>query len=106
MLLCLQCFIDKIGENWRAILNLLLQGADCDADTEVKKHFAKLMQVIVNASKYKEDEIAELNKFINNDVLQYLIQEYLNEIEECEELLKQVEARKNGRKLIRHFSIQ
>ncbi len=64
------------------------------------------MEVIVNASKYNEEEIDELNKFFNNDVLGYLIQEYLDEIDECEEILRQVEARENGAKLVRHFKIR
>lgn len=106
VLLCMQHFIDKAGESWRTILNLLLQDADCDADIEVKKYFGKLMEVIVNASKYNEEEIDELNKFFNNDVLGYLIQEYLDEIDECEEILRQVEARENGAKLVRHFKIR
>lgn len=106
VLICMQHFVEKAGNGWRDQLNLLLQGTEEEIEQGTIAQFEKLMSTIVEASKYREDEIGQLERFINNDVLFYLIQEYLNEITECEDILKQICSRENGKKLARHFKIQ
>lgn len=106
LLLCMQHFVEKAGARWRDILNRLLRDELCDADKETRRQFDRLMQCIIDASKYKEEDMDELKKFIHNEMLEYLIQEYLDEIEECEKILTQIRQREGGKKLLRHFKIQ
>lgn len=56
--------------------------------------------------KSREEDIDELNRFINNDVIKFLLQDYLNEIEECEKILDDIRKREGGEELLRHFRIQ
>lgn len=58
--------------------------------------FDRLMVLIVDSAKYKEDSIDELNRFINNEVLKFLIEDYLSEIEECEKILNDIRKREGG----------
>lgn len=106
VLLCMQYFVEKAGVKWKDLLNLMLQGNEDDIESEVQEAFDLLMKSIENASKYKEEQLDELNRFLNNDVLVYLIQSYLEELNECEIILAEIKARKNGRRLVRHFKIQ
>lgn len=106
VLLCVQYFVEKAGIKWRDLLNLMLQEDEDDVDPEVQKAFERLMKCIKNAAKYKEDQIDELNKFLNNDVLVYLVQRYLEEVDECEMILAEIKKRENGKRLVRHFKIQ
>ncbi len=106
ILLCMQHFVEKAGGQWRDIFNQLLRDITCDVDKETRKWFDRLMSLIVDAAKYKEEDIDELNRFINNDVLKFLLQDYLNEIEECEKILDDIRKREGGEKLSRHFKIQ
>lgn len=106
VLLCMQHFVEKAGGQWKDIFNKLLRNTYCDADKETRNQFEKLMALIIDAAKYKEEDIDELNRFINNDVLQYLLQDYLDEIEECEKILEDIRQREGGEKLLRHFRIQ
>lgn len=106
VLLCMQHFVEKAGEKWRDILHLLLRDIPCDTGKETRQQYDKLMQCIINAEKYREEEIDELNRFIHNEVLEYLIQDYLKEIEECEKILRQISQREGGEKLLRHFKLQ
>lgn len=106
VLLSVQYFVEKAGTKWRELLNLMLQGDEDGVDLEVQKAFKLLMECIENAAKYKEDQIEELNRFLNNDVLIYLVQKYLEELDECEMILAEIEKRENGKRLARHFIIQ
>lgn len=106
ILLCMQHFVEKAGGQWRDILNQLLRDVPCDADKETRKWFDRLMLLIIDAAKYKEEDIEELNRFINNEVLKFLLQDYLNEIEECEKILDEIRKKEGGEKLLRHFRIQ
>lgn len=106
VLLCMQHFVEKAGGQWRDVFNQLLRDIPCDVDIETRKQFDRLMELIVDAAKYKEEDLDELNRFIHNEVLEYLIQDYLNEIEECEKILDEIRHRPGGEKLLRHFRIQ
>lgn len=106
VLLCMQHFVEKAGDQWRDVLNLLLRNLPCDANKETRRQFDRLMRRIIDAAKYKEEDLDELNRFIHNEVLEFLIRDYLDEIEECEKILNQVSRREGGEKLLRHFKIQ
>ncbi|MCM1541774.1 MAG: winged helix-turn-helix domain-containing protein [Blautia sp.] len=106
VLLCMQHFVEKAGEQWRDILHLLLRDLPCDAGKETRQQYDKLMRCIVEAGKYREEELDELNRFIHNEVLESLIKDYLKEIEECEEILRQIGQRERGERLLRHFRLQ
>lgn len=105
IMLTLQHFSEKAGARWRDQLNLLLQGKDDDIDAETAEQYRRLMKKIVYASKYNEDELQQLNKFLNNEVLEYLVGCYLDELKECEELLAEISNRENGKNLLRHFEL-
>lgn len=106
IMLCMQHFVEKAGEQWKDILSQLLRDVPCNADKEIRMCFDRLMVLIVDSAKYKEDSIDELNRFINNEVLKFLIEDYLSEIEECEKILNDIRKREGGEKLLRHFRIQ
>lgn len=102
VLLCLQHFADKAGKQWKEAFNLLLQGSTFGEDTEVQEQFTILMKAIVNADKYCEEEIDRLKEFIHNDVLNQMIQEYLDEVSKCEKYIEQI----GSERLKRHIIIQ
>ena len=106
IMLTLQHFSEKAGEHWRDQLNLLLQGKDDIVDAETAEQYRRLMKKIVYASKYNEDELQQLKKFLNNEVLEYLVQSYLDELKECEELLTEISYRENGKNLLRHIELR
>lgn len=105
IMLTLQHFSEKAGRQWRDKLNLLLQGKDDDIDAETAEQYRRLMKKIVYASKYNEDEFQQLKNFLHNEVLEYLVQSYLDELKECEELLTEISYRENGKNLLRHIEL-
>lgn len=105
ILLTLQHFSEKAGAKWRDQLNLLLQGIEDQIDNETIEQYKRLIKKIVYASKYNEEELVQLKKFLNNEVLEYLVQNYLEELRECEELLEEISYRDNGKNLLRHFEL-
>lgn len=102
VLLCLQHFADKAGEQWKDVLNLLLQDRTYDQGMEIQKQFTVLMKAVVNADKYREEDIDRLKEFIHNDVLNQMIQEYLDEVRECEKFVEQL----GSERLKRHVIIR
>lgn len=102
VLLCLQHFADKTGERWKDVLNLLLQDRDYVQSMEIQKQFTVLMKAVVNADKYREEDIDRLKEFINNAVLNQMIQEYLDEVRECEKFVEQL----GSERLKRHVIIR
>lgn len=105
VLLCMQRFVEKAGGRWKELMHCLLRDIPCDADKETRNQFDRLMGLIVEAAKYKEEALDELNRFIHNEVLEHLIQDYLDEIEECEKILDEIRQREGGERLLRHFRI-
>lgn len=105
-LLCFQHFVEKAGTKWKDILNFLLQGAEEGVEDSVKDHFKKLMSSLVEISKYNNEEMREVMLFLGNDVLEYLIKKYIDEIEECEMILAEIGRRENGKNLLRHLTVK
>lgn len=102
VLLCLQHFADKAGERWKDALNLLLQDRAFGEDMEIQKQFTVLMKAVVHADKYREEDVDRLKEFIHNDVLNQMIQEYLDEVRECEKFVEQL----GSERLKRHVIIR
>lgn len=101
VLLCLQHFADRAGAQWKDTLNLLLQERAYQADAGIRRQFSLLMKAVVFAGKYREEDYERLREFIQNDVLNQLLEEYLDEVRECELHFSQLDQR-----LKRHITIQ
>lgn len=101
VLLSLQHFADKAGAQWKDMLNLLLQDRAYEGDAGIRSQFAELMRAVVFAGKYREEDIERLKEFIRNDVLNRLLEEYLEEVRECERHFAGLDER-----LRRHVIIQ
>lgn len=106
IILCLQHFVEVAGKEWKDRLNLLLRGEESGVNNDVVVQFDKLMKSVVNAAKYNEEAFGEMKRFLNNEILECLLQDYLEELAECEKIMKQIGQRENGKKLVRHFKIQ
>lgn len=106
LMLCLQHFVEKADSDWREKLNLLLQSDGEAMDESIKSSFHDLMVQVQWAEENDEDGFGEVKKILKNDVLIYLLEEYLDEIKECELIREEIRNRENGKKLIRHFAMQ
>lgn len=106
LLLYLQQFVEKADYNWREIMNQLLQGDEEEISEGIRNSFHDLMTQVQWAEENDEDSFAEIKKVIKNDVLIYLLEEYLDEIRECEMIREEILSRKNGKRLLRHFVLQ
>lgn len=100
VLLCLQHFADKAGAEWRDTLNLLLQDEEYGEDAGIRKQFAVLMKAVLHADKYREEDIDRLKEFVRNDVLNQLLQDYLDEVRECERYVEQLGSKRLKRHII------
>lgn len=106
LLLSLQHFIEIVNGNWKDELNLLLQGENAEVEDNVRKSFQELMELVRQAEKYDRTGYEQLKKVMGNDVLSFLLDEYMEEIRECNMIMEEIRQRENGEKLIRHFKMQ
>ncbi|MBD5523919.1 MAG: hypothetical protein HDR04_05795 [Lachnospiraceae bacterium] len=106
LLLCLQRFVEKADYNWKEIMNRLLLGDEEEISDDIRNCFRDLMTQVQWAEENDEDSFAEIKKALKNDVLIYLLEEYLDEIRECELIREEILSRKNGKRLLRHFVLQ
>lgn len=106
VLLPLQHFVAAAGAEWRDELNLLLQKRDQESSIEDKNCFTELMEQAKAAKQYDSRAYDELKKVIQNDILWYLLDGYVNDIEECEQIMEEIRQRENGEKLVRYFAVQ
>lgn len=104
--LILQHFVEKAGKNWKDVLNLLLQGKYDEGDEEVKRFFGELIKYARVEQEYETDSYETLKNMLRNDILEQLLDEYIEEIKECDRIMDEIRQRKNGNKLIRHFTMQ
>ena len=105
LFLSLQRFVEVAGTIWKERLNILLQNPERESDINVREAFEMLKPAFVKVLRYDGDEYRELKRFINNDVLMFLIERYVEEIGQCEELLEQLTDCENGERLLRHIKI-
>ncbi len=106
VLLPLQHFVAAAGTEWRDELNLLLQKRDNEAGVESKKCFAELIERAKEAKQFDGRAYDELKKVIQNDILWYLLDGYVDDLEECEQIMEEIRQRENGEKLVRYFAVQ
>lgn len=71
-----QLFIDSAGADWKKKMNLLLQHEEDDISEETITQFRNLVILLVNAYKNWDSDWKRVLKFLNNDVLEFLIKEY------------------------------
>lgn len=76
LFLSFQMFIDSAGSDWKKELNLLLQHEEDDISEETIDLFRNLVTLLVDAYKNWDNDWKKVVKFLNNDVLEFLIKEY------------------------------
>lgn len=106
LLIGLQRFVEMVESEWKEVLSLLLQGEDDEIDENIKNYFTDFMGQVQWAEKYDEDAFRELKRVLKNDVLVYLVDEYLEVIKDCESIREEIGQRKNGKRLLRHIVIK
>ena len=79
LFLPVQRFVEAAGESWREILNLLLCGEEAGISQDVIKAFSELIKQMEELYVTESPELRLLRKFIKNEVLLYLLDEYLLE---------------------------
>lgn len=79
LFLPVQRFVEAAGESWREILNLLLCGEEAGISQEEIKAFGELIKQMEELYVTESPELRLLRKFIKNEVLLYLLDEYLLE---------------------------
>ncbi len=104
--LILQHFVEKTGKNWKDVLSLLLQGKYDEGDEEVKKFFRELIKQARREQEYDADSYEMLKNMLRNDILEQSLEEYIEEMKECDCIMEEIRQRKNGKRLIRHFKMQ
>lgn len=97
---------ESILQNWKDELHLLLQGRDGGTGEDARQIFRELMERAKQAKEYDKKNYEELEKVVRNDVLLYLLNEYIEEIKECDLIMEEIRQRENGEKLLRHFKRQ
>lgn len=106
VMLTLQHFVEKAGEDWKDILNLLLQGERTDIGEDIEQSFFELAEQAKQAEECDAENYEMVKKAMKNDILSYLLDEYVAELKECEEIMEEIGQRKNGKRLMRHFRMQ
>lgn len=104
--LVLQHFVEKAGKNWRDVLNTLLQGKYAEDEEDVKRFFVELTRQARLEKEYDVESYKELKNMLNNEILERLLDEYIDELKECDYIMEEIRQRENGNKLIRHFRMQ
>lgn len=76
LFLNLQIFIECAGGDWKKQMNLLLQHEEDDISEETITQFNNLITLLLNAFKSWDSDWKKVVRFLNNDVLEFLIKEY------------------------------
>lgn len=106
ILLTLQHFVEAAGESWKDVLNLMLQGEEPETDKRVIQSFRELTEQARQAQENDSDSYEVLKRAVRNDILLFLLDEYVEEMKECELIMEEIRQRKNGKRLIRHFKMR
>lgn len=77
LFLPIQRFVEAAGDTWREDLNLMLCGEDEGISKEIQRRFEELINQFEELYQKKSPELKLLQKFIRNEVLLYLLDEYL-----------------------------
>ena len=77
LFLLLQHFVEAAGEDWRDTMNILLQEVEIDSSVRVGKYLIEFMEELQKKKDAQEDEVRSVFRFINNEVLIFLMEEYI-----------------------------
>ncbi|MCI8333618.1 MAG: hypothetical protein HFH25_03420 [Lachnospiraceae bacterium] len=80
LFLPIQRFVEAAGEDWRECLTLLLCGEDEDMSREIQKAFEELIGQLETLYQDSSPELKALQKFMKNEVLLYVLNQYLEKI--------------------------
>lgn len=95
VILCLQHFAELSGKSWKDDLSLLFRGIEENISSEIKKEFALFAEAL--SASYAEDteSVNDLKRIFNNEVLAFLMEDYLKNYD----LRKELERRKSAGEL-------
>ena len=77
LFLLLQHFVEAAGDDWRDTMNILLQEVEIDSSVQVGKYLVEFMEEMQKKKDVQEDEVKAVFRFIKNEVLIFLIEEYI-----------------------------
>lgn len=72
----IQRFVEGAGAGWREVFNLLLCGEDAGTSQEIQNDFDCLIRQLEQLYKNNRQGLLQLQHFIGNEVLIYLMDEY------------------------------
>lgn len=78
LFLLLQRFVEEAGEQWKEILGVILQGGEDAYPIEVINCFEKFIEQMVDITIQKSESLEKIKKFLGNDVLLYLLNDYID----------------------------
>ncbi|MCH5264764.1 MAG: winged helix-turn-helix domain-containing protein [Lachnospiraceae bacterium] len=71
-----QIFVESAGQDWKIKMNLLLQHEDDDISEETINAFNRLIVFLKRAYENWDSDWKKVVKFLNNDVIEFLVKEY------------------------------
>lgn len=77
LFLLLQHFVEDAGVEWRDTMNVLLQEVEIDTSVQVGRHLVEFMDEMRKKRIDQEEEVKAVFRFIKNEVLIFLIEEYI-----------------------------
>lgn len=77
LFLLLQHFVEEAGDGWRDTMNVLLQEVEIDTSVRVGECLVEFMDEMKMKNEVQEEEVKAVLNFIKNEVLIYLIKEYI-----------------------------
>ncbi|MCI9126377.1 MAG: hypothetical protein HFG28_04190 [Eubacterium sp.] len=80
LFLLLQRFVDIAGDNWKELLNYCLLSEDLDTSSKIGKAFINFMDQMVKKTLIHDESVDGIRIFIKNQVLLYLIDQYIEAV--------------------------
>ena len=98
LFLPLQRFVESAGTGWKDMLGELLQGDHAECTEQTLNHFYEFTGQMAELSRHKSMDVERIQKFLGNDVLNYLLEDFLKEEIQCQDYLTAMEESENGRR--------
>ncbi len=86
--LCLQHFAEKAGRDWKDSLNLLFRGIEEGISTEVKAEFTAFSEALADTYEEEPESMEDLKRLFHNEVLSFLMEDYLKNYDLRKELMR------------------
>lgn len=80
LFLPLQRFAEEGGELWKELLNSLLQGESAGCSESAIEAFYEFMELVTRLPSGNSGELKKIHVFLKNDVLSYLLEEYIKAV--------------------------